>query len=174
MRLRTTARRSGYAFLLIALGCLAFSAWGTSDAGDAGDAGDISATANNPTPAVTHPVIGPVVVTATPTVSASTASLTCSVHSAEGSEDDETQQTLTCTVKQAPPTDTQFILHYGARDPAGSVHSFTQTCSGLLRKGAGSCSQVYEFVFAFSPVPAPVTGEALPSHRALGPATPST
>jgi len=171
MRLRTTARRSGYAFLLIALGCLAFSACGTSDAGDAGD---ISATANNPTPAVTHPVIGPVVVTATPTVSASTASLTCSVHSAEGSEDDETQQTLTCTVKQAPPTDTQFILHYGARDPAGSVHSFTQTCSGLLRKGAGSCSQVYEFVFAFSPVPAPVTGEALPSHRALGPATPST
>lgn len=167
MRLRTTARRSGYAILLIALGCLALGACG------AGDAGDISATANNPSPAVTRPVIGPVVVTATPTVSGSTAALTCTVHTAEGSEDDETQQTLTCTVKQAPPTDTQFILHYGVRDPAGSLHSFTQTCNGVLRKGAGSCRQVYEFVFAFSPAPAPVTGESLPSHGALGPTTPS-
>ena len=171
MRLRTTARRSGYAFLLIAMGCLAFSACG---AGDAGDAGDLSAAAKNPTPAVTHPVMGPVVVTATLTVTASTAMLTCAVHSAEGSEDDETQQTLTCTVKQAPPTDTQFILHYSVRDPAGGLHSFTQTCTGLLRNGTGSCSQIYEFVFAFSPVPAPVTGESLPSHKALGPVTPST
>jgi len=167
MRLRTTARRSGHAFLLVALGCLALAACG------AGDPAGISATANNPSPAATRPVIGPIVVTATSTRSASTALLSCTVHAAEGSEDDETQQTLTCTVKQAPPTDTQFILHYSVRDPAGGLHSFTQTCTGPLRKGAGSCSQTYEFVFAFSPVPAPVTGESLPSHKALGPATPS-
>lgn len=164
MRLRIAARRGGYAFLLVALGCLALAACGT---------GDINATAN-PSQAATRPVIGPIVVTTTPTRSASTAILTCAVHAAEGSEDDETQQTLTCTVKQAQPTDTQFILHYAVRDPAGSLHPFTQTCTGLLRKGTGSCSQIYEFVFAFSAVPAPVTGESLPSHGALGPVTPST
>ena len=164
MRLRIAARRGGYAFLLVALGCLALAAC---------DTGAINATAN-PSQAATRPVIGPVVVTVTPTRSASTAILTCAVHAAEGSEDDETQQTLTCTVKQAQPTDSQFILHYGVRDPAGSLHPFAQTCTGLLRKGTGSCSQVYEFVFALSAVPAPVTGESLHSHGALGPVTPST
>lgn len=171
MRLRTTARRSGYAFLLVALGCLALAACGASDPVDISASATFS---NNPSPAATRPAIGPVVVTATSTRSTSTALLSCTVHAAEGSEDDETQQTLICTVKQAPPTDTQFILHYSVRDPAGGLHSFTQTCTGLLRNGTGSCSQIYEFVFAFLPVPAPVTGESLPSHKALGPVTPST
>lgn len=173
MRLRTTARQSGYAFLLIALVCLALAACG---AASPADINATATTANNPspTPAGTRPAIGPVVVTATPTPSVSTAQLNCTVRSAEGSEDDETQQTLTCTVKQAPLADTQFTLHYGVRDPAGGLHSFTQTCTGPLRRGGGSCSQTYEFVFAFSPVPAPVTGESLPSHKALGPVTPSS
>lgn len=164
MRLPITARWSGYGLLLVALGCLVLAACGN---------GDISAAANS-SPATTPPVIGPVVVTPTPSLSASTATLSCAVHSTEGSEDDETQQTLTCAVKQAPSTDTHFILRYSVRDPTGGIHPFSQTCNGSLRNGTGSCSQKYEFVFAFSPMSAPITGQSLPSRTPLGPATPST
>jgi hypothetical protein len=175
MCLRITACRGGRAFLLLAIVCLALAACSTGDTSDTGNGAlPFSTTdSSNPSPTATRAVIGPVAVTVTPTVSATTVTLTCAVHSAEGSDDDETQHTLACTVKHAPTTDTQFTLHYGVRDPAGNVHSLAQTCNGSLRNGTGSCSQTYEFIFAFAPAPAPVTGELLPSHSALGPALPS-
>jgi hypothetical protein len=175
MRLRVIGRQGGYGFLFVALGCLALAACGGGGIGASSRTPSPYSppSPSSPSPAASRPVIGPVAVTATPSPSTSTATLACSVHTAEGSEDDETQQTLTCTVKQAPSTDSHFTLHYGVRDPAGNLHPFPQTCDGALRKGTGSCSQTYEFVFAFSPTPAPITGESLPSHKTLGPATPA-
>ncbi len=180
MRLGITARWGGCVLLLAALVSLGLAACG-GDASSANNSPLLSATvaSSRPLPTATRAVVGPVPIGATPSApgtasgSASTATLTCAVHSAEGSDDDETQHTLTCTVKQAPLTDTHFSLRYGVRDPAGSLHSLAPACSGSLHNGAGSCSQIYEFVFPFTPVPAPVTGESLPSHKALGPAAPS-
>jgi hypothetical protein len=99
--------------------------------------------------------------------------LACTVRQSEGSADDETKQTLTCKVTHAPAADTHFTLHYSIRDPIGNLHPFTQTCDGSLRNGGGTCTQTYEFIFPFAPMPGPVTGETLPSHHKLGPVTPS-
>lgn len=184
MRLGIVARRSGSALLLVALACLGLAACADGSASNA-DNGTLpfpTLSTSKPLPTATRPVVGPVAVTATPGASATatgsasppTPTLTCAVHSAEGSDDDETQHTLTCAVKHAPPSDTRFTLHYGVRDPAGSVHPLDPACGGALHNGSGSCSQKYEFIVPFAPVPAPVTGASLPSDTALGPATPSS
>jgi hypothetical protein len=113
-------------------------------------------------------------VTATAAVSAAPLTLACTVRQSEGSSDDETKQTLTCKVTHARAADTRFTLHYSIRDPIGNLHPFTQTCDGSLRNGGGTCTQTYEFIVPFAPVPGPVTGETLPSHHKLGPVTPTT
>ena len=180
MRLGIVARRGSYGLLLVALVCLlCLGLAACSDGASSPDNGTLpfpTVSSAKPLPTATRPVIGPVVVTATSGASAtaSAPTLTCAVHSAEGSEDDETQHTLTCTVKHAPLTDTRFTLHYGVRDPAGSVHPLEPACSGALHNGSGSCSEKYEFIVPFAAVPAPVTGASLPSDTALGPAAPSS
>ena len=174
MRLGIVARRGSYGLLLVALVCLlCLGLVACSDGASSADNGTLpfpTVSSAKPLPTATRPVIGPVVVTATPLAP----TLTCAVHSAEGSDDDETQHTLTCTVKHAPLTDTRFTLHYGVRDPAGSVHPLDPACSGALHNGSGSCSEKYEFIVPFAAVPAPVTGASLPSDTALGPAAPSS
>jgi hypothetical protein len=100
------------------------------------------------------------------------ASLTCTVHTSAGSDDDEVKQTLSCMVTHAKATDTSFSLHYGLVDPLGHVRPFDKTCDGSLHNGSGSCTQAYEFIVPFRPAPAPVTGELLPSHVLIHPATP--
>ena len=180
MRLEIVARRSGYALLLVCLLCLGLAACGDggSSSADNGTLPFPTVSSSKPLPTATRPIVGPVVVTATSGASATATSsaptLTCAVHSAEGSEDDETQHTLTCAVKHAPLTDSRFTLRYGVRDPAGSVHPLDPACSGALHNGSGSCSQTYEFIVPFAAVPAPVTGESLPSGTTLGPAAPSS
>ena len=175
------ARRGGCALLFVALVCLlclglAACGDGAASSADNGTLPFPTVSSAKPLPTPTRPIVGPVVVTATPGASATTSAptLTCAVHSAEGSDDDETQHTLTCTVKHAPLTDTRFTLHYGVRDSAGSVHPLDPACSGALHNGSGSCSQKYEFIVPFAAVPAPVTGASLPSDTALGPAAPSS
>ena len=175
MRLGIVARRGGYALLLVALVCLlclglAACGDGAASSTDDGTPPFPTVSASKPLPTATRPVVGPVAVTATPPAP----TLTCAVHSAEGSDDDQTQHTLTCAVKHAPLTDTRFTLHYGVRDPAGSVHPLEPACSGALHNGSGTCSQTYEFIVPFAAVPAPVTGASLPSDTALGPAAPSS
>ena len=112
---------------------------------------------------------------ATPTHSAKTAAptLTCQTHTEEGDEDDSVRITLNCSVTHAAAADTSFTLHYGILDPVGHYQAFPQTCDGHLHNGAGSCSQTYTGIFPYAPTPGPVTGEFLPSHRKLGPVTPS-
>ena len=181
MRPGIIARRDGRALLLVALlglVCLGLAACGDGAVSSA-DNGTLpfpTVSTSKPLPTATRPVVGRVAVTATPSASATppAPTLTCAVHSAEGAEDDETQHTLTCTVKHAPLTDTRFTLHYGVRDPAGSIHPLDPACSGALHNGSGSCTQKYEFIVPFAPVPAPVTGASQPSDTALGPATPSS
>ena len=107
MRLGIVARRGSYGLLLVALVCLlCLGLVACSDGASSADNGTLpfpTVSSAKPLPTATRPVIGPVVVTATSGASAtaSAPTLTCAVHSAEGSDDDETQHTLTCTVKHA-------------------------------------------------------------------------
>jgi hypothetical protein len=155
---RITVRWRGCFLLLAALLCLGFAACDDADSS-----------------ALTLPtVVAYQTPTPTATIPTTTFTLACAVNSSEGSEDDETEQTLTCKVTHAPAADTRFTLHYGVRDPVGTLHPLSQTCDGTLHAGVGTCRQTYEFVFAFPAAPGPVTGESLPSHQPLGPVMPTT
>ncbi|HKS69322.1 MAG TPA: hypothetical protein VJQ45_02810 [Ktedonobacterales bacterium] len=104
--------------------------------------------------------------------------LTCTVHVSAGDSggdggDDSVTMALACTVAHAPQSDTSFSLSFGVLDPLGQAHTFTQACAGALRGGSGSCSQSYTFVVPYGVVPAPVTGQSLPSRQQLGPTTPT-
>jgi hypothetical protein len=100
--------------------------------------------------------------------------LQCHVQRSTGDDDDETKMTLTCSLAHVPGADTSFSLRFGLIDPSGRFHLLTPACAGQLQHGAGTCRQTYAFIFPFGPVPAPVTGELLPSHTSIGPVTPST
>lgn len=166
MRQQIIVRLSGRILVSLAallLLCLCFAACDTGPTRSATDPG-----------VLTSPARGYITSTPTATIPTTSFTLACVVHIAEGSEDDQTQHTITCKVTHAPPTDTRFTLHYSVRDPSGNLHNFTPTCDGSLRNGAGSCSKAYQFIYPFAAVPGPVTGESLPSHQPLGPVAPTT
>ena len=160
---RTTVRRGGCFLLLATLLCLGLAA--CDDATSSALTLPTVVAYQSPTPTATIP--------------ATTFTLACTVRSSggegegAGGDNDEVQQILTCKVSHAPTADTRFTLHYGVRDPVGTLHPLSQTCDGSLRAGVGSCSQTYEIVFPFTPVPGPVAGESAPSHQALGPVLPA-
>jgi anti-sigma factor RsiW len=45
--------------------------------------------------------------------------------------------------------------------------------AGALAHGTGACQQTYSVVAPKSPTDSAISGESLPSHTALGPATPT-
>jgi hypothetical protein len=165
MPLWTHARPGAYCLLFAALLCLGLAACG----GDETHGAKKGSPSTSPT-VVNRPPTS--VAAATATVSAASLHLACTTHTTIGAQDDETQQTLVCTVSHAPTADTRFTLHYSIRDPLGTLRPFTQPCEGALQNGSGWCSSTYTFSVPFAPVPGPVTGETLPSHYALGPVTP--
>jgi hypothetical protein len=98
--------------------------------------------------------------------------LTCeTTSSAQGV--DVITTTLTCDVRNAPASDTTFMLTYSvASTTTGQTRLFTPVCSGPLRDGSGSCVQRYS-----APVPLTlgkgiVSGKTSPGQLPLGPVTP--
>lgn len=100
--------------------------------------------------------------------------LRCTAHTSAGQEDDSEQIALTCAVSHAPASETSYTLHFGITDPSGMFHALTPTCAGALQNGAGSCSQIYEFIFPFAANPGPVTGQFAPSGLRFGPVIPTS
>lgn len=76
---------------------------------------------------------------------------------------------LTCKVSDAASGDTMFKLRYSVKNGDGSPRSFDAICFGALKKGVGSCIQIYELVVPFDDGSASVQGELLPSQHPLGP-----
>lgn len=76
---------------------------------------------------------------------------------------------LTCQASGAASGDTSFKLHYTIKDGNGNLRTFDATCDGALRNGVGTCAQTYALVVPFDSGSASVSGEFLPSHKALGP-----
>lgn len=173
MRTEGATSNRWWALALVTLVALALAACG-SGASSVDPAGGSStglvSPAGRSAPTAT-PYVAP---TATPTIPTASLTLTCTVHTTEGSDDDETDQALSCSISHAPAGDTSFVLHYGVRDPSGATHSFTQTCSGALRNGVGTCTQEYDFILPFAPVPGAVSGQSSPSGKPLGPVLPSS
>jgi len=166
MRQRTTARlnvRFPFGLAALLLLCLGFAACNAGPTSSATDPG-----------ALTSPARGYATKIPTATIPTTSFTLACSIHIAEGSEDDQTQHTITCKVTHAPAADTRFTLHYSVRDPSGNLHNFAPTCDGTLSNGTGTCSKTYQFIFPFAAVPGPITGESLPSHQTLGPVAPTS
>ena len=106
------------------------------------------------------------------TSNAGTPSLRCSVQS-EPSGVDVLATKLTCNVADAASNETSFTLRYTLIADDGTRRPFNATCDGTLHDGAGSCTQTYAVIAPLSPSSASVDGELLPSHRALGPVTPT-
>jgi hypothetical protein len=105
--------------------------------------------------------------------SAATPQLRCTVHIAPTGVD-VIQTALQCAVTNAPQSDTRFTLHYALLDDAGkALPPFDATCEGALAHGSGTCKQTYSVVAPKSPTDSQVSGEASPSHTALGPVTPT-
>jgi hypothetical protein len=105
--------------------------------------------------------------------SATTPQARCAVHIAPNGVD-VIQTALQCTVTNAPQRDTRFTLHYALLDDAGKpLPAFDATCEGALAHGTGTCQQTYSVVAPKSPTDSQVSGESLPSHTSLGPATPT-
>jgi hypothetical protein len=87
---------------------------------------------------------------------------------------DVIQTALQCAVTNAPQNDTRFTLHYALVDDAGKTQPpFDAPCEGALAHGSGTCQQTYSVLAPRSPTESSVSGEALPSHTALGPVTPT-
>lgn len=76
---------------------------------------------------------------------------------------------LTCQASGAASGDTSFKLHYTIKHGNGNLRTFDATCDGALRNGVGTCAQTYALVVPFDSGSASVSGEFLPSHKALGP-----
>lgn len=76
---------------------------------------------------------------------------------------------LTCKVSDAPSGDTSFQLHYSLKSGNGSLRHFDAVCEGALVNGTGTCTQTYALVVPFDSGSATVSGQLLPSHKALGP-----
>lgn len=97
--------------------------------------------------------------------------LTCTTtSSAQGV--DVVSTLLTCDVRNAPASDTSFMLEYSVATSTGQAHLFTPVCAGPLSDGNGSCVQRYS-----APVPLAlgkgiVSGKTSPDQRPLGPVTP--
>jgi hypothetical protein len=155
MRPESIIRRSGYLLLLGLLLCVGLAAC-------ADDSG--ASTTRTPAALAQTPPPTPIPV--------STSTLSCTIRSGEGEIEDATEQILTCNVSHMPTSDTSFALHYGIQDPAGQVIPLDPVCQGTLKEGSGTCTQTYEFVVAYPPVPGKVTGQSLPSHTNLGPVKP--
>lgn len=158
----TIVRKGACRLTLAALLCLALAACASATSRSSATGGS-TAVAHAPTVTSHVAVTGPV----------SSVVLTCTTRTTSGSEEDQVQQVLSCSVTNAPSADTQFALSYSIRSPAGTLHPFTQTCSGALHAGAGTCSQTYTFIVPYAPLPGPVSGESSPSHHTLGPVTPT-
>ncbi|HKW22041.1 MAG TPA: hypothetical protein VJO13_11730 [Ktedonobacterales bacterium] len=88
--------------------------------------------------------------------------------SMEGHGVDVVNMKVTCQASGAAAGDTSFQLHYSIKRN-GASRTFDATCAGTLTNGAGGCTQTYALVVPFDDGPATISGEFLPSHKALGP-----
>jgi hypothetical protein len=76
---------------------------------------------------------------------------------------------LTCQASGAAGGDTSFQLRYTIKNGNGQTRSFDATCVGTVVNGEGTCTQTYALVIPFDSGSATISGEFLPSHKALGP-----
>ena len=76
---------------------------------------------------------------------------------------------LTCQASGAASGDTSFQLRYTIKNSNGQTRSFDATCVGTLVNGKGTCTQTYALVIPFDSGSATISGEFLPSQKALGP-----
>jgi hypothetical protein len=76
---------------------------------------------------------------------------------------------LTCQASGAASGDTSFQLHYTTKNSNGHARSFDALCAGTLTHGVGTCTQTYALVVPIDTGSATISGEFLPSHKALGP-----
>lgn len=86
---------------------------------------------------------------------------------------DVVNKKLTCQVANAASSDTSFTLHYAIKNDNGTPRTFDATCEGSLKNGVGTCTQTYALVVPGDLGTPSVSGEFLPSHRAIGPIAPT-
>jgi len=89
--------------------------------------------------------------------------------SAAGHGIDVVNMKLTCRASGAASSDTSFQLRYTIKNGNGQTRSFDATCVGTLVNGKGTCTQTYALVIPFDSGSATISGEFLPSQKALGP-----
>lgn len=99
------------------------------------------------------------------------ATLACSLQT-EGIEIDVIRALLTCTVADAPASDSAFTVHYSVTDTHGQTRQVPGLCHGALRAGAGTCSVSFSVVVPQALGKPSVAGETEPDQRPLGPVTP--
>lgn len=99
------------------------------------------------------------------------ATLACSLQT-EGIEVDVIRTRLTCTVADAPASDTAFTVHYSVTDTHGQTRQVPGPCHGALRAGAGTCTVSFSVVVPQALGKPSVAGETEPDQRPLGPVTP--
>jgi hypothetical protein len=106
-----------------------------------------------------------------PTSAPSTAALTCASHE-EPITADSLTITLTCTVTGAESDETSFTVDYTVMGRGDQARTSLAVCSGPVSNGRGTCMVTFG-AQALDALSVEVMGELLPSHRSLGPETPT-
>jgi hypothetical protein len=123
------------------------------------------ASSSSPAPSSTQPSF------TNPTSVPSTAVLSCASHE-EPITADSVTITLSCTVTGAESDETSFTVAYAAMGRADQARTTLAVCSGPVSNGRGTCTVTFG-AQALDALSVEVMGELLPSHRSLGPETPT-
>jgi len=81
--------------------------------------------------------------------------------------------TLSCTVTQAPASETAFTVHDAFVNKAGQSRTLSPACHGTLVGGSGHCTKSYSVPAPFLLGNGTVTGSTQPHQYSLGPVGPT-